>query len=76
MSDTIIVALISLVGIIITALATYGVSKSENAKTIAVVQNEIKNIKDDIGRLEKKQDKHNNLMERVFKLEQKIEDMK
>lgn len=76
MSDTIIVALISLAGIIITALATYGVAKNENAKTIAVVQNEIKNIKDDIGRLETKQDKHNNLMERVFKLEQKIEDMK
>ena len=36
----------------------------------------IKEIKDDIARLEAKQDKHNNLIERVVRLEQNDEIMK
>ncbi len=33
-------------------------------------------IKYRVDQLEKKVDKHNNVIERVFKLEQKVEDMK
>ena len=36
----------------------------------------IKEIKDDIARLEKKQDKHNELIERMVKVEKEIETIK
>ena len=36
----------------------------------------IKEIKDDIARLEKKQDKHNELIERMVKVEKEIESIK
>lgn len=74
--DTIFMGVMSLVGVIVSGFVSVSISRSENAKAIAVIQNEINNIKADINRLEKKQDKHNNLMERVFKLEQKVEDIK
>lgn len=72
----IIQSICTLIGILISGYVSISIARSENAKSIAVIQNEVKNIKEDIGRLEKKQDKHNNLMERLFKLEQKVEDMK
>ena len=58
MVETIINCSISLVGIIVTAIATNSITKYR------------------IGELEKKVDKHNNVIERVFKLEQKVEDMR
>ena len=48
---------ISLIGIIITALVTNGVTKYR------------------IQQLEVKVDKHNGVIERVYKLEQKVEDI-
>lgn len=36
----------------------------------------IKEIKEDIARLEKKQDKHNELIERMVRVEQEIESIK
>lgn len=37
---------------------------------------QIADIKKDILRLEQKQDKHNNIIERVYKIEQRLDDMK
>ena len=45
--------------------------KAEQSKTAM----QIDGIKKDIIRLEEKQDKHNAVIERTFKLEQKVEDM-
>lgn len=74
----------------VTGLFSYlGVSKTVKAahdKTILEIksgQNELKmntqhqidTIKADIQRLEIKQDKHNAVIERTFKLEQKVDDM-
>lgn len=56
-TETIVLAGINLVGIIITAVATNSLVKYR------------------IEQLEKKVDKHNNIIERVFKIEQKLEDM-
>lgn len=80
----------SIVVAIITGVFSYlGVvkaSKASHDQTIAEVRNEqekqsllieqqINSIKADIKRLETKQDKHNSLIERTYKLEQKVEDI-
>lgn len=57
MSETLINGLISLAGVIGTAIITNSL------------------IKYRIEQLEKKVDKHNTVIERVFKLEQKVEDI-
>lgn len=57
MSETLINGLISLAGVIGTAIITNSL------------------IKYRIEQLEKKVDKHNTVIERVFKLEQKVEDL-
>lgn len=49
--------------------------KSEQEKQALTTQHQINSIKDDIIRLETKQDKHNAVIERTFKLEQKVEDL-
>ncbi len=54
---TLINGILSLVGIIITAIITNSVTKYR------------------IEQLEKKVEKHNNVIERVYKLEQKVEDI-
>ena len=56
MTETLINAGVSLLGIIITAAITNNL------------------IKYRVEQLEKKVDKHNNVIERVYKLEQKLED--
>lgn len=56
MTETLINAGVSLLGIIITAAITNNL------------------IKYRVEQLEKKVDKHNNVIERVYKLEQKMED--
>lgn len=68
---------------IVVALITGGFSylgvvktmKSSNEKQIIVITQEISGIKKDITRLEQKQDKHNAIIERTFKLEQKVDDL-
>lgn len=57
MSETLINGIISLAGVICTAIITNSL------------------IKYRIEQLEKKVDKHNTVIERVFKLEQKVEDI-
>lgn len=49
--------------------------KSSNEKQMIVLSQEISSIQKDIKRLEEKQDKHNSIIERTFKLEQKVDDM-
>lgn len=49
--------------------------KSSNEKQMLVLSQEISSIQKDIKRLEEKQDKHNSIIERTFKLEQKVDDM-
>ena len=62
MSDVVIVGLLSLVGTIIGTLG--GIIATSRLTTYRIEQ------------LEKKVDKHNNLIERVYKLEQYIDDQK
>ena len=49
--------------------------KSEQEKQSVIIDSKINVIKEDIARLEDKQDKHNAVLERTFKLEQKVEDI-
>lgn len=43
--------------------------KAENEKHGVIIEAQISEVKNDIRRLEAKQDKHNGLIERVYKLE-------
>lgn len=63
MDSTILVALLSLAG-------TLAGSYMANNKTSAVMQEQIKDIKEDIGTLSARVDKHNNLVERMAVVEQ------
>ena len=71
--------LVPIVVALITGGFTYlGVIKSVNAankKQMIIISQEISGIKKDIKRLEDKQDKHNSVIERTYKLEQKVEDL-
>lgn len=58
MIETLINCSISLIGIVVTAIATNSLVKYR------------------VDQLEKKVDKHNTVIERVYKLEQKVEDLK
>ena len=49
--------------------------KSEQVKQSLLVEAQINSIKSDIKRLETKQDKHNAVIERTYKLEQKVDDL-
>lgn len=49
--------------------------KNEQQTFALNTEHQINGIKDDIKRLETKQDKHNSVIERTFKLEQKVEDI-
>lgn len=69
----------SIIVAVVTGLFSYmGVShtaKSSFEISMTKVQEQVKGLKEDIGRLEKKQDAHNKLMERTFKLEQQVNDL-
>ena len=49
--------------------------KVDQDKLAVNMEHQIDSIKQDIIRLEEKQDKHNAVIERTYKLEQKVEDM-
>lgn len=49
--------------------------KADQEKFLVTTEMQINGIKEDIKRLEVKQDKHNSVIERTFKLEQKVEDL-
>ncbi len=62
MDTEVIVAVIAFVG---TLIGSY----FANSKTTAVMQEQIKSIKEDINTLSTRVDKHNNLVERMAKVE-------
>ena len=49
--------------------------KSEQEKQRSVIELKIEDIKGDIQRLEVKQDKHNGLVERMCRVEQRLDDL-
>lgn len=68
MSTEIIVAILAFVG-------TLAGSYFSNNKTTAVIQEQIKNIKEDISILSNRVDKHNNLISRMSVVEEKIKEL-
>ena len=62
MSTPVLVALITAIPTLITAVVSVALNNR-------VVKNDIAHVKDDICRIEKKVDKHNNFMERIAVLE-------
>ena len=79
----ILVALISgglsYLGVVITVKSSHNQTlnelKSGQDKLGLSTEHQIEKIQEDIKRLETKQDKHNSIIERTFKLEQKVEDL-
>ena len=75
----IIVALIggvaSYLGVSQTAKASHDAAMTEYEKQLAIILQQINGIKEDVKRLETKQDKHNQVIERTYKLEQKVDDL-
>lgn len=69
----------SIIVAVITGIFSYlGVSRTAKSSfdtSMVKIQEQIKGIKEDIDRLEKKQDKHNAVIERTYKLEQKVDDL-
>ena len=65
MNIEVIVAILAFVG-------TLAGSYFSNNKTTAVIQEQIKNIKEDISILSNRVDKHNNLVSRMSVAEEKI----
>lgn len=68
MQTEIIVAIIAFAG---TLIGSY----FANSKTTAVMQEQIKSIKEDINILSDRVDKHNNLVERMAKAEEGLKDV-
>lgn len=81
--SSILVAIIggvfSYLGVSQTAKASHDASmieiKMEQEKQTTKINEQINSIKEDISRLETKQDKHNSIIERTFKLEQQVDDL-
>ena len=67
MSTEIIVAILAFVG-------TLAGSYFSNNKTTAVIQEQIKNIKEEISILSNRVDKHNNIISRMSVVEEKIKE--
>lgn len=65
----------SFLGVSRTAKASYNRSMVEYEKQILLITQQINGIKEDVKRLEQKQDKHNAVIERTFKLEQQVDDL-
>lgn len=73
--------MIALLGSILTALITGGLTllgviytnKKQHSTTVQEVKTEIALIRQEINQLEKKQDIHNGVIERVYQLEKAVE---
>ena len=67
-----------LVAVITGGFSYLGVSRTVKAsydKALTEIKVEISGIKKDVNRLEVKQDKHNAVIERTYKLEQRVDDL-
>lgn len=75
----ILVALItggfSYLGVAKTVKASNNKMQTEQAQQIAIIGQQINGIKEDVKRIEQKQDKHNAVIERTYKLEQQVADL-
>lgn len=75
----IVVALItgsfSYLGVSHASKAAHDAARIEQEKQLLVISQQIDEIKKDVRRLEEKQDKHNAVIERTFKLEQQVDDL-
>lgn len=60
---------------VISGLFAYLGANATVKVAIAKLQTQIEAINSNIERLEAKQDKHNNLIERTYKLEQRVDDL-
>lgn len=65
----------SYLGVAKTVAASNEKMQTEQAKQILIISQQIDTIKDDVKRLEQKQDKHNAVIERTIKLEQQVADL-
>lgn len=65
----------SYLGVSRTAKASHDAAMVEYEKQLLVISQQIDGIKQDVKRLEAKQDKHNAVIERTFKLEQQVDDL-
>ena len=69
----------SIIVAVISGIFSYlGVSRTTKTSyevSMVQIQGQINGIKEDIERIEKKQDNHNAVIERTFKLEQKVDDL-
>ena len=61
---------------VIAALASIYAAHSANEKTVAVLNERIENVKEDISRLEKKQEEANNIKVRLAVAEHDIKELK
>ena len=66
----------SLITGVIAALASIYASHASNEKTVAVLNERIENVKEDISRLEKKQEEANNIKVRLAVAEHDIKELK
>lgn len=75
----IVVALItgsfSYLGVSHASKAAHDAARIEQEKQLLVISQQIDEIKKDVRRLEEKQDKHNAVIERTYKLEQQVDDL-
>ena len=75
----ILVALItggfSYLGVAKTVKASNNKIQNDQAQQITIISQQINGIKEDVKRLETKQDKHNAVIERTYKLEQQVADL-
>lgn len=75
----IVVALItgsfSYLGVSHASKAAHDAARIEQEKQLLVISQQIDEIKKDVRRLEEKQDKHNAVIERTYKLEQQVTDL-
>lgn len=65
----------SYLGVAKTVAASNEKMRLEQEKQILIIGQQIDGIKEDVQRLEKKQDKHNAVIERTYKLEQQVADL-
>ena len=60
---------------VIAAVAAIGGSMLSQSKATAVLQTKLDALKSDVGTLSERVNKHNNLVERMAKVECKVEDL-
>lgn len=71
----VITGLFSYMGVSHASKAAHDAARIEQEKQLLVISQQIDGIKKDVIRLEEKQDRHNAVIERTYKLEQQVADI-